>query len=216
MPWFLRNQERRAPCTLGKSAQPTSRRVISKRQRSVFGRPIPPVTNRSFHRPRWTGVTKTLRQANSLKVMPRSWERRRASRPSSSTRSAGHLRCDRAAGVAASLDGSSSAPGAAHGHARWRRWPRPGRRGAAQAQSPPHCIGVATTSSLAQERPRSPRSDLEAPAAQSKLGWRDRGRGRRPRAVEVHRETQMQLARVLLGNAFACYTPLRCNGTSRD
>ena len=90
---------------------------------------------RSFHRPRWTGVTRTRRPANSLRAEPRSWQRRRA-RQSSSTRSAGHLRCDRAAGVARSLDGSSSAPDAAHRHARWRGWPRPGRRGAATVQKP--------------------------------------------------------------------------------
>src|ERR1035441_6970120 len=84
------------------------------------------VTRRSFPRPGWTCVTRTRRPANSLKVQPRSWRRRRA-RPSSSTRSAGYLRCDRAAGVALSLDESSSAPGAARRRARWRGCYRPGR-----------------------------------------------------------------------------------------
>ena len=86
---------------------------------------ITPVKRRSFHRPRWTDVTRKRRQANSLKVMQRSWQQRRATQ-SSSTRSAGHLRCDRVGGVALSLDGSSSAPGADR-HAPWRGCSRPSR-----------------------------------------------------------------------------------------
>ena len=34
--------------------------------------PIPPGKRRSFHRPRWTGVTRTRRPADSLKVKPQS------------------------------------------------------------------------------------------------------------------------------------------------
>jgi hypothetical protein len=86
---------------------------------------IPPVTRRSFHRPRWTGVTRTRRPADSLRAEPRSWQRRRAIQ-SSSTRSAGYLRYDRAAGITRSLNGCSNAPGTANRHARWPGWPRPG------------------------------------------------------------------------------------------
>jgi hypothetical protein len=73
--------------------------------------------------------------SESLKVKPRSWQRKRA-RQSSSTKSAGYLRCDHGGGVALSLDGSSSAPGAAHRHAGWRGCSRPGRRGAVPRPEP--------------------------------------------------------------------------------
>ena len=125
------------------------------------------MTRPSFHRPGWTCVTRTRRPANSLRVKPRSWQRRRARR-SSSTRSAGYLRCDRAR----FLDGSSSAPGAAHRHGWWRGWPRPGRRGAVPAQKPaglrpPH-------SPQPRKHPAPATTHQQAPApevAGAELGW---------------------------------------------
>src|ERR1039458_4195953 len=117
---------------------------------------------------------------------PRSWQRRRA-RQSSSTRSAGYLRCDRAGGIARSLDGSSSAPAAAHRHARWRGWSRPRPR--PWPRSPPPCVGVATPFSPAQEAPgaRAPTGNRR----QKSLGqsWDRPEHARRARrAVEVRRE----------------------------
>ena len=69
----------------------------------------------------------------------------------------------------------------------WSR-PRPGRRRAALAQSPQHRIGVATTSSLAQERPRSPprctcRHQRQRSIGQSRDGPKEERQARR--AVEV-------------------------------
>jgi hypothetical protein len=147
------------------------------------------VTRRSFPRPGWTCVTRTRRPANSLKVQPRSWRRRRA-RPSSSTRSAGYLRCDRAAGVALSLDESSSAPGAARRRARWRGCYRPGRRAAVPAQKAAACAGVATTSSPTRKAPGARHDAPTGTSARGRLGRVGIGQRMRVRRVVPSRNAE--------------------------
>ena len=110
--------------------------------------------------------------------MPRSRQRGRA-RQSSSTESAGYLRCDGAGRDRPFPRRLQQAPGAAHLHARWRGWPRPGRRGAATAQEP------------AALHPA--KLHLEVPAAEE--GWVDSGWTR----ARGCRGTQIGPRRVLLG-----------------
>jgi hypothetical protein len=136
------------------------------------------VKRRSFHRPRWTGVTRTRRPANSLRVKPRSWQRRRA-RQSSSTESAGYLRCDRRRGRPFPRRAPAVPP--------FRRIGMhggeggPGRRGAALAQKPAGLRRGATTSSPASEAPRRPRQDAPGGSgARSNPGGMSPRRYRRP------------------------------------
>ena len=142
-------------------------------------------------------------------MKPRFRQRRRA-RQSSFTRSAGYLRCDGAGGFALFLDGSSSAPGAAHRHAGWRGWPRPGRRGAATAQKAAGLRRGSHDIPPAPEAPHAPAAThLEAAAARRKLGVGP-DQSARPSRYAGRRRSDSR--RVAPGNIGSAGFPRDCTG----